>query len=170
MPWVDKYRPSIIDEIVYQDDVIKMLKNVLKTGNLPHMLFYGPPGVGKTTTILAILSELYGPKKYSERVIELNASDERGINIVRNKIVTIAKMSVSEKDPKYICPPFKTIILDEADAMTKEAQAALRKVMEEALSSLDPTYERIRRKNLLWGFLNLKDNLKDKKKHEAYND
>lgn len=131
MPWVDKYRPSIIDEIVYQDDVIKMLKNVLETGNLPHMLFYGPPGVGKTTTILAMLMELYGPKKFDERVIELNASDERGINIVRNKIVTLAKMSISGKDPKYKCPPFKTIILDEADAMTKEAQSALRKTMED---------------------------------------
>lgn len=131
MPWVDKYRPAKIDEIVYQDDVIKMLKNVLVTGNLPHLLFYGASGVGKTTTILAIARELFGPRKFKERVIELNASDERGINIVRNKIVTLAKMSISGNDPKYPCPPFKIIILDEADAMTTEAQSALRKTMED---------------------------------------
>lgn len=131
MPWVDKYRPTKINEVVYQDDVIKMLKNVLQTGNLPHLLFYGASGVGKTSAILAVAIELFGPKKFKERVIELNASDERGINIVRNKIVTLAKMSISEKDPKYVCPPFKIIILDEADAMTTEAQSALRKTMED---------------------------------------
>ena len=84
-----------------------------------------------TSTILAAARQLFGPKKFRERVIELNASDERGINIVRNKIVTLAKMSVSERDPKYVCPPFKIIILDEADAMTTEAQSALRKTMED---------------------------------------
>jgi len=131
IPWVDKYRPGKIDELVYQEDVVKMLKNVLITGNLPHLLFYGPPGVGKTSSILAIARELFGPKKFKERVIELNASDERGINIVRNKIVTLAKTSISGKDPKYVCPPFKIIILDEADAMTTEAQSALRKTMED---------------------------------------
>lgn len=131
MPWVDKYRPTKINEVVYQDDVIKMLKNVLQTGNLPHLLFYGASGVGKTSAILAVAKELFGPRKFKERVIELNASDERGINIVRNKIVTLAKMSISAKDPKYVCPPFKIIILDEADAMTTEAQSALRKTMED---------------------------------------
>lgn len=130
-PWVDKYRPNNLNSIVYQDDVIKMLKNVLETGNLPHLLFYGASGVGKTTTILAIARELFGPRKFDERVIELNASDERGINIVRNKLVSLAKMAVSEKDPKYLCPPYKIIILDEADAMTTEAQSALRKIMED---------------------------------------
>ncbi|ARF09647.1 replication factor C small subunit [Indivirus ILV1] len=131
MPWVDKYRPEKIDDMVYQTDVMKMLKNVLKTGNLPHLLFYGPSGVGKTSAILAAARELFGPRKFRERVKELNASDERGINVVRNKIVTLAKMSVSEKDPMYTCPPFKIIILDEADAMTTEAQSALRKTMED---------------------------------------
>lgn len=131
VPWVDKYRPNKLSEVVYQEDVIKMLSNVLETGNLPHLLFYGSPGTGKTSTVLAIAKQLFGPRKFSERVIELNASDERGINIVRNKIVTIAKRSVSEKDPDYVCPPFKLIILDEADAMTTEAQSALRKTMED---------------------------------------
>src|SRR5271157_3912401 len=76
-PWVDKYRPKKLDEIVYQDEVVKMLKNTMVTGDLPHLLFYGPPGTGKTSTILAIANELFGPKKMRERVIELNASDER---------------------------------------------------------------------------------------------
>lgn len=84
-----------------------------------------------TSSILAIANELFGPNKIDERVIELNASDERGINIVRVKIMTLAKMSVSEKDPNYTCPPYKIIILDEADAMTVEAQSALRKIMED---------------------------------------
>lgn len=131
VPWVDKYRPQKLADIVYQDDVIKMLNNVLETGNLPHLLFHGYPGTGKTSTILAIARELFGSKKFKERVIELNASDERGINVVRHKIVTLAKSAVSAKDPNYLCPSYKLIILDEADAMTTEAQSALRKTMED---------------------------------------
>jgi len=131
VPWVDKYRPKKLADVVYQDDVIKMLNNVLETGNMPHLLFYGYPGTGKTSTILAIARELFGPKKFKERVIELNASDERGINVVRHKIVTLAKSAVSAKDPNYLCPSYKLIILDEADAMTTEAQSALRKTMED---------------------------------------
>jgi len=131
IPWVDKYRPSKLDEIVYQDEVVKMLKQTIIDGNLPHLLFYGPPGTGKTSTILAIALELFGPKKFKERVIELNASDERGINVVRGKIVTFAKTAIGDADPKYKCPPYKIIILDEADAMTTEAQSALRKIMED---------------------------------------
>ena len=130
-PWVDKYRPVKLSDVVYQTDVTKMLNEVLKTGNMPHLLFYGTPGTGKTSTILATAMELFGPNKYRERVIELNASDERGINIVRNKIVSLAKSTVSSKDPNYLCPPYKIIILDEADAMTTEAQSALRKIMED---------------------------------------
>lgn len=128
--WINKYRPISLNDIVYQDNVVQMLKNIIINKNLPHLLFYGPPGTGKTSTILAVARELFGPIKIKERIIELNASDERGINIVRKKIINFAKKSVGNGDPNYPSPPYKIIILDEADAMTKEAQSALRKVME----------------------------------------
>lgn len=130
IPWVEKYRPFLLDDIMYQDEVKCMLKNTINTGNLQHLLFYGPPGTGKTSTILALARELFGPYNFKDRTIELNASDERGINIVRNKIGRIAKTKNSNPDPNYPSPPFKIIILDEADAMTTEAQSALRKTME----------------------------------------
>jgi|AntRauTorckE6833_2_1112554.scaffolds.fasta_scaffold21193_2 replication factor C subunit 2/4 len=130
-PWVDKYRPEKLEDIVYQEEVIKMLRKTLEDGNLPHTLFHGKPGSGKTSTILAVAMELFGPRVFRDRVIELNASDERGINVVRNKIVTFAKSAIGCDDPKYPCPPYKIIILDEADAMTTEAQSALRKTMED---------------------------------------
>lgn len=131
LPWVDKYRPTKIKNVVHQQELMKTLQNVLNTGEMQHMLFYGPPGTGKTTTILALAHDLFGPKKFNERVLELNASDERGINVVRDDIITFAKLSISNADPNFICPPFKILILDEADAMTPDAQSALRKVMEE---------------------------------------
>lgn len=130
IPWVDKYRPKRLREIIYQEEVIKVLNECLKTGQLTHMLFYGPPGTGKTSSILSFVNELYGPNIINQRVIELNASDERGINIVRNKIIAFAKIAVGNPDPNYPSPPYKIIILDEADAMTTEAQSALRTIME----------------------------------------
>lgn len=131
IPWIEKYRPKKLSEIVSQEESISILNNTLKTGELPHLLLYGPPGTGKTSSILALCNELFGPVRVGERVKELNASDDRGINVVRGKIINFAKIAIGTKDPKYLCPDYKIIILDEADAMTKEAQAALRKVMEE---------------------------------------
>lgn len=131
IPWIEKYRPKKLFDIMGQEEAVKMSKNILKTGTFLHLLFFGPPGTGKTSTILAIAKELFGPKVYRDRILELNASDERGINVVRNKVISFSKMSISTKDPNYLCPPFKIVILDEADAMTVEAQSALRKVMED---------------------------------------
>ena len=128
--WVDKYRPKKINQIIGHDEVKNVLLKSIKDGNLPHLLFYGPSGTGKTSAVLALVMELYGPKKVSSKVLELNASDENGINIVRNKIITFANFVVGSDDPDYPSPPFKIIILDEADAMTSEAQTALKKVME----------------------------------------
>jgi replication factor C subunit 2/4 len=132
IPWVDKYRPHYISSIAHQDEVKKVLLNTVKTGNLPNFIFYGPPGTGKTSAILALSYELFGPKLINERVLELNASDQRGINVVRDKIIKFAKESISDPDPNYPSPPYKIIILDEADAITLDAQSALRKVIESA--------------------------------------
>lgn len=128
--WVDKYRPVKINGIIGQTDITTILSKIVETGKLPHLLVHGPPGVGKTSAILALANELYGRKNLCDRVMELNASDERGINIVRTKIMSFAKTMIGDPDPDYPSPPYKLIILDEADAMTTEAQSALRKVME----------------------------------------
>lgn len=128
--WVDKYRPKKIDEVIGHDDVKNMLKKSIEQGNLPHLLFHGASGTGKTSIVLALVMELYGPERVSEKVLELNASDENNIGVVRDKIIKFANIVVGSNDPKYPSPPFKIIILDEADSMTFDAQTALKKVME----------------------------------------
>ena len=130
VPWVDKYRPKKLYDIIYQTDVTNNLKNIVISGKMPHLILYGPSGTGKTSAILALATELFGPKKVKERVMELNASDERGINVVRHKIINFVKSVIGNSDANYLCPDYKIIILDEADAMTIEAQSALRKMIE----------------------------------------
>lgn len=129
-PWVEKYRPRTVDDVAHQEEVVSTLRKALQTANLPHLLFYGPPGTGKTTTALAIARQLYGPELMPARVLELNASDERGINVVREKVKTFAAAAVGQAASNYPCPPFKLLILDEADSMTQDAQNALRRTME----------------------------------------
>ncbi|ODQ64111.1 P-loop containing nucleoside triphosphate hydrolase protein [Nadsonia fulvescens var. elongata DSM 6958] len=134
VPWVEKYRPKNLDDVTAQDYAVTVLKRTLQSNNLPHMLFYGPPGTGKTSTVLALAKELYGPELFKSRVLELNASDERGISIVREKVKNFARTAVSAPSEharkNYPCPPYKIIILDEADSMTSDAQSALRRTME----------------------------------------
>ncbi|KAK6227061.1 replication factor C [Colletotrichum tabaci] len=148
-PWVEKYRPKTLGDVTAQDHTVTILQRTLQASNLPHMLFYGPPGTGKTSTVLALAKELYGPEMMKSRVLELNASDERGISIVREKVKDFARMQLTnptnDYKKRYPCPPFKIIILDEADSMTQDAQSALRRTME--------TYSKITRFCLICNYV-----------------
>ncbi|POW17414.1 hypothetical protein PSHT_06441 [Puccinia striiformis] len=131
LPWIEKYRPKSIESVQGQEGTTKILAKALNRADLPHMLFYGPPGTGKTSTILALARDLFGfTRAHETRVLELNASDERGISVVREKIKNFAKISISPATSGYPCPAYKIIILDEADSMTQDAQSALRRIME----------------------------------------
>ncbi len=121
--WIEKYRPKRLDDVVGQTEVIKRLKSYVRSRNLPHLLLSGPPGVGKTASAVCIARELFG-EAWTNNFTELNASDERGIDVVRNKIKNFARTApLGEAE-------FKIIFLDEADALTSDAQSALRRTME----------------------------------------
>jgi replication factor C subunit 2/4 len=109
--WVEKYRPTNLDDISAQTNIIKSLRTVIKTKNIPHLIFFGPSGCGKTSTIIALAKDLFGIDNYSDRIIELNASDERGINIIREKIKTYSKQSIKDiKDEDKIDTVIKNMI------------------------------------------------------------
>lgn len=122
--WAEKYRPQTLDDMTNQTEIVSRLKMFVQEKNLPHLLFVGPPGVGKTTSILALARDLYGPG-YRNFTLELNASDERGIDVIREKVKNFARTAA-------IASPvsFKILIMDEADSLTSAAQHALRRTME----------------------------------------
>ncbi|KAL9041933.1 MAG: hypothetical protein Q9214_003942 [Letrouitia sp. 1 TL-2023] len=125
LPWVEKYRPDTLDDVSGHQDIVATITKFVDSNCLPHLLLYGPPGTGKTSTILALARRIYGPKNMRQMMLELNASDDRGIDVVRTKqIFTAIKTDTSS------ISNFKLIVLDEADAMTATAQMALRRIME----------------------------------------
>ena len=124
--WVEKYRPKKITELVNQKEVVNSIKSLLKNqAEIPHLLFSGSAGVGKTTTALCVSKEILG-EHWRDYTLELNASDERGINMVRERVKKFSRFA--GLDTKI---PFKIIILDEADEMTSDAQTALRRIVED---------------------------------------
>jgi replication factor C small subunit len=121
--WTEKYRPQSFEEMVGQEHIIPKLHGLLKNGEMPHLMFAGPAGVGKTTAALIIAKQLYG-KGWRSNFLELNASDERGIDVIRMKVKDFARTKPLGNFP------FKIIMLDEADSLTRDAQQALRRTME----------------------------------------
>jgi len=125
LPWVEKYRPQRLEDLVAHQDIISIIQNLIDNDNLPHLLLYGPPGTGKTSTIVAAAKRMYGSTQaYQSMALELNASDARGIDVVRNEIKEFAGTR------QLFNKGVKLIILDEADAMTNDAQFALRRIIE----------------------------------------
>lgn len=135
LPWVEKYRPDTLDDVSGHQDIITTINKFVDTNRLPHLLLYGPPGTGKTSTILALARRIYGKNAMRQMVLELNASDDRGIDVVREQIKTFASTkqifnAAPRNEESGTIGAFKLIILDEADAMTSTAQMALRRIME----------------------------------------
>ncbi|XP_046818904.1 replication factor C subunit 5 isoform X2 [Vespa crabro] len=124
LPWVEKYRPKKLEELISHEEILKTINKFIDENQLPHLLLYGPPGTGKTSTILACARKLYKPAQFNSMVLEMNASDDRGIGIVRGQILNFASTGTMYRSG------FKLIILDEADAMTNDAQNALRRIIE----------------------------------------
>ena len=122
--WVEKYRPQTLKEVIGQEEITKRLQAYVAQKNLPHLLFAGPPGTGKTTCAIALAKEMYGDS-WRDNFAELNASDERGIGVVRGRIKDFARTASPDR-----AVSFKIIFLDEADSLTTDAQAALRRTME----------------------------------------
>ncbi|XP_013618282.1 PREDICTED: replication factor C subunit 5 [Brassica oleracea var. oleracea] len=129
-PWVEKYRPQSLDDVAAHRDIVATIDRLTNENKLPHLLLYGPPGTGKTSTILAVARKLYGPK-YRNMILELNASDDRGIDVVRQQIQDFASTQSFSLGKSSV----KLVLLDEADAMTKDAQFALRRVIEKYTKS-----------------------------------
>ncbi len=123
IPWIEKYRPQNINDIIYHDDIVNTLKKLISNKKFPHTIFFGPPGTGKTSTILACAKEIYG-EGYKSMVLELNGSDDRGIKVIREQIKEFSEYN------QLFCRGVKLVILDEADSMTYDAQFALRRVIE----------------------------------------
>ncbi|TLD10692.1 hypothetical protein PgNI_06499 [Pyricularia grisea] len=149
LPWVEKYRPVSLADVSGHQDILATINKFVDANRLPHLLLYGPPGTGKTSTILALARRIYGADNVRQMVLELNASDDRGIDVVREQIKTFASTKqIFTMGPKPTpsaaaaasnsnnpsatrpTPSYKLIILDEADAMTNTAQMALRRIME----------------------------------------
>ncbi|KAH7051342.1 putative DNA replication factor C subunit Rfc3 [Macrophomina phaseolina] len=137
LPWVEKYRPDTLDDVSGHQDILATINKFVDSNRLPHLLLYGPPGTGKTSTVLALARRIYGNKNMRQMVLELNASDDRGIDVVREQIKTFSStkqifsaMPTAAGSGSTSLASFKLIILDEADAMTSTAQMALRRIME----------------------------------------
>ncbi|KAK1061698.1 Subunit of heteropentameric Replication factor C (RF-C) [Friedmanniomyces endolithicus] len=135
LPWVEKYRPASLADVSGHQDILATINKFVDTNRLPHLLLYGPPGTGKTSTVLALARRIYGNRNMRQMVLELNAADDRGIDVVREQIKTFSSTKQIfagsfDKTQSESIANFKLIILDEADAMTSVAQMALRRIME----------------------------------------
>ncbi|KAJ6826998.1 replication factor C subunit 3 [Iris pallida] len=131
VPWVEKYRPQSLADVAAHRDIVDTIDRLTNENRLPHLLLYGPPGTGKTSTVLALARKLYG-YQCSKMMLDLNASDERGIDVVRDQIQQFASTGSLCFGAKL---SVKLVLLDEADAMTKDAQFALRRVIEKYAKS-----------------------------------